>query len=559
MTTRAGAGGGPPARLRELLATPGRFTVLTEVVPWRGALDDGAGARARGFAAELRDVAGVDVVSVTDGAGGRLVLSPETLAAELASAGQRVLVHVTCRDRNRNELAALGWRLASAGLTDVLALSGDYPHEGYLGVARPVFDLDSVSLLALYSALGAAGGGGTAEPAPGFGGSILSRPPVRGTGVAPGPLVPGPARGPHAAPPFFLGAAVNPFTTQAREAVPQYLKLERKAWAGARFATSQAGYDARRWHELTRYVADHALPLHLLASVYVLTPGAARAFHAGKVPGVRLSAGLLAQVERWSASADRGRSFFLELAAMQVAAARGLGLTGVSLSGLSDAGDVSRVLDLAAGFGGEDWRDLLPLLSWAEPDEFWLYPPDPETGLTTDAAGPAPVPPRRSLHYTLSRMAHELAFVPGSRRSRLAGQVIRAGERAGLGRVLHAAEQAVKRPVYGCQDCGDCSLPDLAFLCPEWACAKNQRNGPCGGSRDGACELPGRDCVWARAHDRLAAAGHASTLLRHPITVQDNALRHSSSWANAVTGQDLHARRQVGPPQQLPWPARRRG
>jgi methylenetetrahydrofolate reductase (NADPH) len=527
--------------LRRLLAEPGGFTVLTEVVPWRGQLDDRAGARARRFAADLGDVPAVDVVSVTDGAGGRAVLSPETLAAELAAAGQRVLVHVTCRDRNRNELTSQGWRLASAGLTDLLVLSGDYPHEGYLGMARPVFDLDSVALLQLYTALGRTDG--TGEVAAGA--AILSRAAARATGSVPGELVrsAGAARGPRSASPLHLGVAVNPFKRHARDAVPQYLKLERKAAAGARFAITQAGYDARRWHELTRYVADRALPLSLIAGVYVLSAGSARAFHAGRVPGVRVSDSLLAQAERWAAAPDKGRAFFLELAAAQVAVARGLGLAGVCLSGLSDAQDVSRVLDLAGALGGDRWRELLPQVSWSDPGEFWQYPPDPVGGLTGQTPGPLPAPRRRSAHYALSRLAHEATFVPGSRRFALAGRVVRRTQRAGLARGLHLAEQLIKRPLYGCQDCGDCSLPDIGFLCPESQCAKNQRNGPCGGSRDGACEVPGKDCIWARAYDRMAASGALDQLLRHPVTVQDNALRHSSSWANAVTGVDLHARR----------------
>jgi hypothetical protein len=31
------------------------------------------------------------------------------------------------RDRNRNELLSLGWRPASAGIENALAITGDYP------------------------------------------------------------------------------------------------------------------------------------------------------------------------------------------------------------------------------------------------------------------------------------------------------------------------------------------------------------------------------------------------------------------------------------------------
>jgi methylenetetrahydrofolate reductase (NADPH) len=537
----------PGGGLRELLVAPGRFTVLTEVVPWRGALDDDAGERTRAFAADLRGVPGVDVVSVTDGAGGRLVLSPETLAADLAAAGQRVLVHVTCRDRNRNELAALAWRLAGQGLRDLLVLSGDYPHEGYLGVAKPVFDLDSVSLLQMYTGLG--------DPVTGA--HLLGRRPARSADRSIDDLAPAPAvRGPLSRVPLHLGAAVNPYKTQARDAVPQYLKLELKARAGARFAITQSGFDVRRLHELSRYVADHELPLRLIAGVYVLTAGSARAFHAGRVPGVSLPAELLAVVERQATSLDKGKAFFLAFAAKQLAVARGLGYAGGCVSGLARAEDVATVLRLAEDIGG-GWRDVVHEVTWDGPDEYWLDPPDGD-GLTGRAPADRPAPKRRSLTYAISRVIHEAAFRPGTRRFEAAGRVVRSTQRVGLAPLLHAAEQAVKIPLYGCRDCGDCSLPDIAFLCPQSQCAKNQRNGPCGGSTDGECEVPGKDCIWARAYDRLAARGLAASMLDRPVAVADNALAHTSSWASALTGQDLHARREEIVPSPVAPPPERR-
>ena len=109
----------------------------------------------------------------------------------------------------------------------------------------------------------------------------------------------------------------------------------------------------------------------------------------------------------------------------------------------------------------------------------------------------------------------------------------------------HVLEQAVKIPLFDCKDCGDCSLPDIAYQCPEGACAKNQRNGPCGGSIDGACEVPGRRCVWTEAYDRLRPYGEAMTMLEREPVLQDNALRGSSAWANTYLGRD-HYRHHTG-------------
>ena len=74
-------------------------------------------------------------------------------------------------------------------------------------------------------------------------------------------------------------------------------------------------------------------------------------------------------------------------------------------------------------------------------------------------------------------------------------------------KVAHVLEQAAKVPLFGCRDCGDCSLPEIAYVCPESQCAKNQRNGPCGGTRESLCEVYDSECIWSQAYERLKAFG----------------------------------------------------
>ncbi len=55
-----------------------------------------------------------------------------------------------------------------------------------------------------------------------------------------------------------------------------------------------------------------------------------------------------------------------------------------------------------------------------------------------------------------------------------------------------------------CQTCGDCKLPLTGGICPITRCAKSLLNGPCGGSRDGFCEIdPAIPCGWQLIIDRL--------------------------------------------------------
>ncbi|HYL40693.1 MAG TPA: methylenetetrahydrofolate reductase C-terminal domain-containing protein, partial [Candidatus Binatus sp.] len=145
---------------------------------------------------------------------------------------------------------------------------------------------------------------------------------------------------------------------------------------------------------------------------------------------------------------------------------------------------------------------------------------------------------RAPIDYRLSRAAHRMVFAPGSLGFRAGTAVYRRVDGTVLARPLHALEQLGKLPLYDCRDCGDCSLPELAYLCPESQCAKNERNGPCGGSSAGRCETLERECVWARAYERLKAWGEEDRMLERPPVVADNALRHMSAWANTFLRRD---------------------
>ncbi|MDD5095499.1 MAG: methylenetetrahydrofolate reductase C-terminal domain-containing protein [Dehalococcoidia bacterium] len=59
-----------------------------------------------------------------------------------------------------------------------------------------------------------------------------------------------------------------------------------------------------------------------------------------------------------------------------------------------------------------------------------------------------------------------------------------------------------------CRGCGDCILADTGGICPVARCAKSLFNGPCGGSKEGKCEVsPETPCAWQLIYDRLSALG----------------------------------------------------
>jgi ferredoxin len=64
-----------------------------------------------------------------------------------------------------------------------------------------------------------------------------------------------------------------------------------------------------------------------------------------------------------------------------------------------------------------------------------------------------------------------------------------------------------------CKCCGDCVLGITGGICPVTMCAKGLFNGPCGGPKDGHCEVS-KDipCAWVNIYDRLKGQGRLDTI-----------------------------------------------
>ena len=105
--------------------------------------------KARDFANELIACPQIDWISITDNAGGNPQLAPLALGRPVLYAGKEVVIHLTCKDLNRNGLESEAWMLNSEGFHNILAMTGDYPVAGNEGMAKPVFDIDSVGLISL--------------------------------------------------------------------------------------------------------------------------------------------------------------------------------------------------------------------------------------------------------------------------------------------------------------------------------------------------------------------------------------------------------------------------
>jgi methylenetetrahydrofolate reductase (NADPH) len=451
------------------------------------------------------------------------------LGKPILYAGKEVLIHLSCKDFNRNGLESAAWELASEGFHNILALSGDYPAAGYHGRGKPVFDIDSIGLLTMLDEMNRG----------------LSRPKLGRS-----------EQTQAAATNFFAGAVATNFKKHENEVVPQLLKLEKKIECGARFIIGQIGFDARKSHEMLCYmqtrpkIAAERVPL--IGNVYLLTAAVARFFRKRTIPGVVISDSLFAICEKNAASPDKGQKFFRELAAKQLAIFRGLGFAGGYLGGVHRIEDVESILDIERSFARDDWKQFAREIQYPVENEFYYYARNEQTGLADpdrlEPAYEASLRRRRptknvTLNYRVSKFVHDAVFTPGTTLNRLGQWIYKNSRDTFQGpRSLRVLEHASKATMFSCKDCGDCSLPDIAFLCPESQCAKNQRNGPCGGTRDGKCEVHDFECIWGRAYDRMKYEGHEQEMLDHAPVIQDESLRGTSSWANALLCRDHTAR-----------------
>ena len=507
------------------------FSVAVEIETSRGLAMELDARHAVQLAEQLAQDTRPHIVCFTDNPGGNPHITPENLGANLLGHGADVVINVSCKDYNRNALESRLWSLSSQGFHDVLALSGDYPIAGISGQAKPVFDTDSAGLLEMIRRMN----NGLSHTIPGRRNAVKSLLSTR----------------------FHPGAAVNPFKLYEGEYLTQLYKMDLKLRTGAKWLVSQIGYDARKHHELIRYLhmthRNNKTP-PVLGAVYVLSAPAARFFGRWGIPGVAVNSQLVELANKQAKSKDRGRSFFDQFAAKQIAILRGCGYKGVYLSGRLDFARIQRILTIADSFSENDWLEFAGEINFAQPNEFYLFEPGNVKGTASNELsknyieqkekGPSRIKRMLSpnVPYRLGRFGKEWLFdheAPGFKLSAWFYKQIEKNKV--VSRAAHIAEQSIKVPLYGCRDCGDCSLPDIGELCPESQCVKNQRNGPCGGTKAGKCEILDKQCIYLRAYDRLKLYGEEENMLIRPVVFKDASLQGTSSWANTFAKRDHYA------------------
>jgi methylenetetrahydrofolate reductase (NADPH) len=506
--------------LREML-TSGQFRYGAEIVATRGYTPADKPDKIVELGEVLANDPRIAWISITDNPGGNVMPSPDWLGRRLLGKRAQVVLHMTCKDMNRNALEATAWKYASEGFENILAMTGDYQISGYRGNASPVFDIDSVALVALLSGMN------QGLRVPGRKGEIAVLPKTN----------------------FYIGCAVSPFKRYERELMPQYFKLLRKLACGAHFVYPQLGYDMRKFYEIKLLLQAHGINVPVIGNVYLLNKVVAGLFHRGEIPGCVVTDKLMEQVNKYAGGPDKGKSFFYDLAAKQLAVFKGMGFAAGYLGGMSKAETFFELIDRSQKFGENDWKEFAKELQYPYADEFYFFEQDPATGLGDpkrinrsylESQENPPWTKYANLNYRVARIFYHLVFEKTSPFYNIMKVVSAWLDKhpGSIFKLFHLGEKLGKNVVFKCRDCGDCSLHDIANLCPMGSCSKNQRNGPCGGSRDGLCELEDKECIWAVAYERLKHSKEAGEMLRGPPIFCNAALRDTSAWVNYFTGRD---------------------
>ncbi|PYN90596.1 MAG: hypothetical protein DMD87_01370 [Candidatus Rokuibacteriota bacterium] len=475
--------------LRDALAA-GRFCYVVELVASALTRE----ARLLEAASGLARIPAVVAGSVTSYAGGAMGHDPLRVAAAARARGLTPNIHLTCVSQDRRELAKSLEDMHALSLENVFALTGDYPGAGD---QPPVFDLDSVQLVRL----------------------IDER---RRAGM-----------------PFHVAVAVSPFKYTEADCVYQYVKLEKKIAAGADVAVTQVGWDARKFAELKRYLDERGLRTPLLGNVYVLGPKTAERMATGRPPGCWVAPKLLAAVQAESRARDGGRQARLERAARTVAILRGLGYAGAYIGGTHDAANIGWIIRRADELAPR-WDALAAELGYGATGGFYL--PTRTSSTHAPAGAPAASAQSRPRAERVPRVLDWLgrAF-PVSRDTRLRRALTRVfrwiDRRRPAAVLLERVELAIKKPLFGCQACGNCVLGHLEYVCPQ-TCPKQLRNGPCGGTDRGRCEVvPDKPCIWIAVYERACASGDLEALKTY-VPPPDRQLQGTSSWINYFLDRD---------------------
>lgn len=223
----------------------------------------------------------VDGINAVDASGANAHMSSVGICALLTRMGYAPIMQISCRDKNRIAIQGDVLGASAMGVQNILCLTGDGVQAGDQPGAKPVFDLDCMSLLETIRIM--------RDNSKFLSGRKLTSPPT-----------------------VFLGAAINPF------APPQDFRVHRlakKIAAGAQFVQSQYCYDVPMFRNYMQQVRDIGLDKEcfILCGVGPLASARTARWMRSNVPGVHIPDAIIERLEGAKDQKAEGKQLCIDI------------------------------------------------------------------------------------------------------------------------------------------------------------------------------------------------------------------------------------------------------
>ncbi|MEN3013829.1 MAG: methylenetetrahydrofolate reductase [Endomicrobiia bacterium] len=206
----------------------------------------------------------VDAINVTDNQSSVMKFGSLGMCITLKQHGFEPIYQLTCRDRNRLALQSDILNAAYFGIENLLLLTGDHVVLGDHKDAKPVFDLDSVSLIYTVKRL------------------------MEGYDIAGNKLEGDP-------PSFCIGAVVSP---EAEPLDPQLFKMEKKIKAGAEFFQTQLIFNPDKFIKFMEIVRKNFGEIPIMAGITILKSAGMAKFMNENLAGVNVPEYLIEELKK---------------------------------------------------------------------------------------------------------------------------------------------------------------------------------------------------------------------------------------------------------------------
>jgi len=206
----------------------------------------------------------IDAINVTDNQSSVMRFGSLGMCILLKQNGFEPIYQITCRDRNRLALQSDMLTAAAFGIENLLLLTGDHTVLGDHKDAKPVFDLDSVSLIYTVKRL------------------------MDGYDLAGNKLEGEP-------PSFCIGAVVSP---EAEPLDPQLFKMEKKILAGAEFFQTQLVFNPEKFIKFIDIVRKNFGEIPILAGITILKSVGMAKYMNENVAGVYVPEHLIEELKK---------------------------------------------------------------------------------------------------------------------------------------------------------------------------------------------------------------------------------------------------------------------